>query len=378
MSALHGENGRRSLSENCRAAVFIAAGRPLEHRTVPLPRTMPPGSALVRVRLATICGSDLHTFHGRRTEPAPLILGHEIVGEIVETADGAPELCGPGPSPVPGDRITWTIMARCGSCFFCTHGLPQKCLRLRKYGHTSIDEPPGLFGGFAEYAYLFPGTVVHRIPGSLPDEAVVTANCALATAVNAVEAAGIEEGDDVLVQGAGLMGLFVIALSRRRGARFIAAADVNPARFETARSFGADACIDVSGLNAEEAAVCMAADTARGFDAVIEACGDPGAVPAAVEALRTGGRLCIAGIVSKGRMFSLDGDRVTRKCLTIRGIHNYRPEHLAAALDFIGETSETCPLGGIVGDTFPLSRIDEAFALAGTGRHLRVAVDPTR
>jgi alcohol dehydrogenase len=108
--------------------VFHAPGKPLELREFPLPA--PQGSeALVEVIACTLCGSDLHTMHGRRSVSVPTILGHEILGRITAFGPAAPRQDAAGKPLQLGDRVTWSIVANCGDCFYCLRGLPQKCQR---------------------------------------------------------------------------------------------------------------------------------------------------------------------------------------------------------------------------------------------------------
>ena len=116
------------------------------------------GEVLVRIDLATICGSDLHTIDGTRQEKTPCVLGHEAVGTVVASRGRA------GPSV--GDRVTWTIADSCGQCAPCVdHDLPQKCERLFKYGHSALTNGSGLNGCYASHVVLRAGT--HIVP--LPD-----------------------------------------------------------------------------------------------------------------------------------------------------------------------------------------------------------------
>ena len=119
--------------EHCTAAVFRRAGMPLELQSFRLP-TPVAGEALVQIQLCTICGSDLHTIKGDRIEPVPSILGHEILGSVVEVGD-PPLLDIDGDPLKPGDRVTWSTCISCFQCEHCKSGLPQKCVRVAKYGH---------------------------------------------------------------------------------------------------------------------------------------------------------------------------------------------------------------------------------------------------
>ena len=357
-----------------RAAVFSKPGQPLTIETFEVPERVEPGAALCKVRMSTICGSDLHTIFGRRQEPTPIILGHEIVGEIVALGAGLARDGFGNPLHV-GDRVSWSIMASCGQCYYCRLGLPQKCSVLRKYGHTSCEEPPHLTGGYAEHVYLFPGTAIFRVPESLSDEIATPANCALSTVINAVETIGVEQGENVLIQGAGLLGLNLVALCREAGAGEIHVSDVSPRRLELARRFGADHCWDVADGPAAERV--LEHTGGHGVDVAFEVCGVPPAAADAVRALRIGGRYLIAGLVSPGSDLGLDGNQLTRKCLTLKGIHNYHPKHLGSALEFLERNATRYPYADLVGAAFPLEEINRAVETAAAGEFVRVAVKPT-
>jgi len=362
------------MKSTCAAAVFVDSSKPLELRQFPLPDKLDKGAMLCKVLMSTICGSDLHTIAGRRREPAPLILGHEIVGRIVALGD-ADATDARGEKLEIGDRVTWTIMASCGRCRYCRLNLPQKCEHLKKYGHTCCEEAPHLTGGYAEYICLLDGTAVFKIPCTIPDDVAAPANCALSTVINATEAIGLQAGETVLIHGAGLLGLNLAALAREAGAAEVIMVDVSAPRLALATDFGATQCINTS-VTPWSKAVEQIADTTpcRGVDVAFEVCGWAGAVAQGVEALRIGGRYLIAGLVMPGSDLAIDGNTLTRKCLTIKGIHNYRPDHLGAAVDFLQQNCRRYPYVDIVGATFPLSDINSAVAAAATGTHLRVGV----
>ncbi|OOL27553.1 dehydrogenase, partial [Rhodococcus rhodochrous] len=157
-----------------RAAVWTGDG--VDVRDVPVPR-LGAGELLVRVRLATVCGSDLHTVAGRRPGPRPSVLGHEAVGDVVAA--------GPGAGTVVGTRVVWTVTASCGACDRCVSGRTAKCRAVRKVGHEPFDGDWALSGGFAHHIVLPAGVGVVRVPDSVPDVVAAPAACATATAVAA-------------------------------------------------------------------------------------------------------------------------------------------------------------------------------------------------
>jgi len=364
------------MTVTAQAAVFSEVGKPLEIQEFRVPQDIEPGAALCKVRMSTICGSDLHTISGRRKEPTPIILGHEILGEVVALGDGL-DRDGFGDELRVGDRVTWSIMAACGDCFYCNLNLPQKCESLRKYGHTSCAEPPHLTGGYAAYICLFPGTAIFKVPEALSDAVATPANCALSTVINAVETIGLEVGETVLIQGAGLLGINLVALAADAGAKSIFVTDVNQSRLDLAARFGPAHCINAGELGDEEAlSIILDHTDGYGVDVAFEVCGAKAAVPQGVDALRIGGRYLIAGLVSPGTDLGIEGNQITRKYLTIKGIHNYRFDHLGKAIRFLEKHSSRLPYAGLVGRTFLLAEINGAVQTAASGEYVRVAVRP--
>ena len=308
--------------------VFTGPDKPLRQRDIALPDRLEPGEVLVALDLATICGSDLHTLSGLRQEPTPLVLGHEAVGRV--TASERPGIA-------PGERVSWSIADSCGQCSPCAaHFLPEKCDRLFKYGHAALADGSGLNGCYATHLLLRPGTHIAPVAEQLADALVAPANCALATAINACALLPVP-CERVLVQGAGLLGLYTCALLSERGVAEIY-------------------CID--------------------FDAVVEVAGNAALVPAGIAALRPGGFYIFVGMVHPDTHLQLTGEQVIRKCLTIRGVHNYSPRHLDEALAFLAQTAERYPYAALVSDPFPLAELERAVALAETRRHFRVAIGP--
>ncbi|MBN1555504.1 MAG: zinc-binding dehydrogenase [Phycisphaerae bacterium] len=362
------------MKKTCNAAVFTEVGQPLVLRQFDVPETLEPGAALCGITMSTICGSDLHTIRGRRAEPAPLILGHEILGEIIELGEGLTR-DGFGEELRVGDRVSWTIMACCGECFYCRNDLPQKCEHLRKYGHSCCEEPPHLTGGFAEYIYLSPGTTVFKVPSNVPDDVATPANCALATVVHAAEAIELKAGETVLIQGAGLLGLNLIALAKQACAKQIFVTDISPDRLAMAKKFGATTTLNVKeSAESDVLATIREKTDSRGVDVAFEVCGVKEGVAPAIRALRIGGRYLIAGLVTPGANLGIDGNQVTRKCLTIRGIHNYKPRHLGTALKFLAEYYQRYPYAELVGAMYPLSEINQAVEAAESGKFVRVGI----
>lgn len=363
------------LPDGALAAVFTAAGEPLRLERFALPK-LAAGEVLVQVTCCTVCGSDVHTYEGRRSTPVPTILGHEIMGVIAELPPGG-AVCDVAGKPLAvGDRITWSIAANCGDCFYCDHNIAPKCEELFKYGHEVIDEVHPFSGGLAEVCHLAPGTPIVRVPAELPDTVACPANCATATVAGALRVAGDCRDKIVLVQGAGMLGLTAAAMAHAGGAAEVIVCDIDDARLETAKQFGATKCVSVAAGVDELAEVVKAASDGRGVDMAIELSGAPASVAAGLKQLRIGGTYVLVGSVYPADDVPVSAEWVVRRWLNIHGVHNYLPEDLATAIEFLQNEHANYPFADLVTTTFPLTAAEEAFEYTIRERALRVAVVP--
>lgn len=344
------------------------------HERVAVPGlVLGPGEALVEVELATICGSDVHTALGHRSAPTPLVLGHEQVGRVVATGAGARRADGTALSV--GDRVVWSVTVSCGECDRCRSGLSQKCRVLVKYGHERMARGWELSGGFATHVHLRAHTATVAVDPDLPAAVLAPAACGTATAVAALEAVAATvplRGASLLVTGAGLIGLTVCALASDAGARVIIA-DPDPRRRALAGRFGAAHAV-VPHAEAIEAAL-PPARRGDGASAVVEASGS--AVPLALSSAAIGGVIVLVGSVFPSAAVPLDAERIVRRQLTLRGVHNYRTEHLVTAVDFLQRHHHSYPFEELVGQVLALEELDAAIALAASGAHVRVGVTST-
>lgn len=364
------------VQKTARAAVYDAPNEPFVIREFPI-RDVKSGEALVRVTMSTICRSDIHSYQGHRPNPCPGILGHEIIGIIEQLGETVTHDLR-GDALACGDRVTWTEFFHSGESYYTdVHDMPQKAEGVRKYGHDLANEDPHFLGGFAEYCYIQPGTGILKLPDSISDEEATPLNCGIATMISVIEATEIVEGDTVVVQGLGLLGLYGCAIAKSRGAKHVIGLDVVLDRLEMAAKFGADQTVDISGMSSDQQVekirgICQP----DGADAVIEVCGAPSAVPVGVNMLRVGGRYTIAGLVNPNAHFTLDGNQILKRWITLRGIHNYHPRHLVQALDFVMENRGRFPFAEIVDSKFSLDQLNEAFDRAGRNDVLRAAIVP--
>jgi threonine dehydrogenase-like Zn-dependent dehydrogenase len=258
----------------------------LAYERVPDPRILEPGDVIVRVRVAGICGSDLHPYFGReRGLDRGTVMGHELLGEVVEA--------GPGVKGFRvGDRVVAPFSTSCGECFYCARGLTARCLRGQLFGW--VQEGRGLQGAQAELVRvpLADGTLV-RVPEGLDDAVALLAGDILSTAAFAVDLAAVAPGDLVAVVGCGPVGLLAIRAALARGAREVMAMDPVPSRLETAARFGAT---PAGSPGAEAVAAVRARSDGHGADAAVEAVGSPESTRQAADLLRLGGRLAAVGV----------------------------------------------------------------------------------
>jgi len=346
--------------------VFDGPGLPLRLDQHPLPAVLAPGEVLVALDLATICGSDLHTIAGHRTEPAPCVLGHEAVGRVVAAGDGRPHLR-------PGDRLTWSIADSCGTCPACVeHGLPEKCHSLFKYGHAALSDGSGLNGSYASHILLRSGTHIVKISGGLSDRVVAPANCALATMVNAVSRLP-DPCRTVVIQGAGLLGIYGCALLRERGVENIFCVDLQEQRLARVADFGG-LPVDGRPERYPESGKQIERAAPGGVDAVLEVAGAADLVPEGVRLLRPGGFYAFVGMVHPRSRLDITGEQVIRKCLTIRGVHNYGPRHLDQAVAFLERTVDQYPYESLVRLPLPLAELERAVQVARSQEYFRVSV----
>ena len=331
------------------------------------------GEVLVRIRCCTICGSDLHTWSGRRAGPARCVLGHEIVGEVVDWGGERPPLDYFGNAISTGQRITWNMAVGCGKCFFCRRGLQQKCERLFKYGHE-FDDARAATGGLGQYCRLVAGTAIFPLPDSLPDQVATPANCATATVCAATRLIGETHplpGATALVVGLGMLGLTAVARLADLGAANILAFDLDPDRAELARRFGATHV--VSSADQVGKAVQSLTDS-RGADIVMDFAGVPAAVQASIRHARVGGCVLLAGSVFPTGEIAIDPESFVRRMLTVRGLHNYLPVDLKDALEFLERTHPRYPFAELVSKSYELANVANAFKFAADQSPVRIAI----
>lgn len=364
-----------TLPELGRVAVYETPGGAFRIESHAL-RSPLPGEVLVKIRMATICRSDIHSWLGHRPNPCPGLLGHEIIGDIVALGAGVTHDMRGDPL-VPGDRVTWSEYFIPGASYFTeVLDLPQKSPGVDKYGHMAVTTAPHHHGGFGEYCYILPRSWILRLPDELTDEEATPLNCGVATMIAVIEAASLRIGQTAVIQGLGLLGLYGAAIAKARGARRVIGLDTDAGRRERAAHFGVDCVLDAAAdrptLLAEIAARCRPV----GPDAVIEVCGAVEAIPLGIDMLRIGGTYVLGGVVNPHSLVEIDANLLLKKILTLRGVHNYHPRHLVEALEFVAANRTRFPFHELVDGKYALDRVGDAMADAAARRVLRAAIVP--
>ena len=286
-----------------RALVKTEAGPGLSLLDVPEPV---PGinDVLIKVRRTGICGTDLHIESwdpwAARTINPPLIVGHEFVGEVVEVGSNVTDLH-------PGDIVSGEGHVICGRCRHCRAGRWHLCA-------NSIGLGVGRDGAFAEYVVLPVTNVWHHWPGI--DEEVAAIFDPFGNAVHTALSFPVL-GEDVLVSGAGPIGLMAIAVARHAGARYIVVAEPNEYRRTLAERMGATVVVDPRERDLADVQADL--HMVEGFDVAMEMSGNPAALRSAISNMAHGGSVAILGIPTAE--ISLDVNEIVFKMLTLRGIY---------------------------------------------------------
>lgn len=349
--------------------VFKGPGEQLEMQSGQL-QSLNEGELLVRNKFTTICGSDLHTFSGARKAPVPSVLGHEIVGEILEIDEAHPGTDYNGEKINKGDLITWSIFSSDPTCEISRAGIPQKGRGLFKYGHAVVETNDAFHGGLAEYCVLKQGTAILKIPRDLPLPLAATINCSISTVAGALRLAGEIRNKNIYIFGMGMLGITCAAMCRDAGAKWIGGADISDRRLALARKFGADEVYDVnSGLH--EIRKKLPCD---GIDIAFDMSGAPDAMEASVDVLNVGGTAIWVGAVFNTRKVKLNPESIIRNLITIKGLHNYNFQDFAHAVDFIQRNWRRFPFENVVEKQFDLSDAQQAFEYAIEHKPLRVGI----
>ena len=289
--------------------------RKLEARDLPIP-DIDEDSGLLMLEACGICGSDYEQYEGLLRTPTPVVPGHEPLGTIARIGDRAAARWGVDV----GDRVAVETMISCRHCQPCLSGTYHLCDHRMIYSYIPTTQAPGLWGGYSQYMYLHPNSVIHPISAEIPPEIAVMFNPLGAGFRWGVEMPNTRPGDTVVVLGPGQRGLACVIAARQVGAGTIIvtglAADAD--KLKLARAFGADHTIDVENENAK--ARVKEITQGRGADVVVDVSAyatQP--VVDAISMVRPGGRVVLAGVKGFKPVEGFISDLVVMKEINIMG-----------------------------------------------------------
>jgi L-idonate 5-dehydrogenase len=344
-------------------ACVVLGARQLTLSDLPDP-TPGPGEALIRLGAGGICGSDLHYFAeggvGDFRLREPLVLGHEVAGQVVAV--------GPGVQHVqPGDRVAVNPSHPCGRCPQCRRNRRNLCAQVRFFG--SAARYPHVQGAFAEL-FVAAENNCFKIPDEVSDRAAACAE-PLAVALHAVEQAGPILGRTVFIAGAGPIGVLLAAAARMAGAGDICVTDLFDEPLAIARAMGATETVNV----AADAAALERYRADRGtFDVAFEASGHPAGLASAIEVAASGATVVQVGMLPRGAT-SAPLNPVVTKELRMIGSFRFDAEYAVAVAAIAGGRINVNPL---LTQDFPFADLATAFAMAADRRKaMKVSLRPS-
>lgn len=377
------------------AATLVEPGR-YEIREYPVPEPAQ-GCLLVRMEVSGICGTDKHTFQGYTTQYAgagaprqiqfPIIQGHENVGTIAAVGGNDPYFDFEGTPLAVGDRVVVGANVSCSKCYYCRHDFPYYfCDSTTDYGNNMCaKDAPHLFGGWSQYLYVIPGSLVLRVPDEIPSEVAVlteimavTVGLDRAKQISAFPNESFRFDDTVVVLGVGPLGMCFLMKARMLGAGNIIAIDLSDFRLDFAKRLGADYALNASATTlAERREFVRQLTGGRGADVVVECAGVPQAVTEGLELLRLGGLLVEAGNFSDmGEVTINPHHHLCAKNVRILGVGGEEQAAYGPSMRQMARYMRHYPLADFVTHRFALRDVDTAMAKAVSPDSMKVVIQP--
>jgi len=322
---------------------------------VPLP-AVGPNDVLIKVRKAAICGTDVHIYNwdawSQKTVPVPLVIGHEFMGEVAEMGSAVTGF-------TPGERVSAEGHLTCGHCRNCRAGKRHLCRNTVGVGVQRA-------GGFADYVAV-PAVNLFRVPKEIPDEVAAFFD-PLGNAVHTALSFDLV-GEDVLITGAGPIGVMAAAIAKHVGARHVVVTDVNEYRLALARTMGASRAVNVSQTSID--AVMKDLGMTEGFDVGMEMSGNGDALRTLLRAMNNGGRVAVLGIPPNE--VSIDWNHIIFKGLVLKGI--YGREMFETWYKMSAMLQSGLKISPALTHRFPAADFQKAFDTMRTGHSGKVVLD---
>jgi threonine 3-dehydrogenase len=318
--------------------------------------TIGPNDVLIRMRKTAICGTDMHIYKwdewARRTIHVPMAVGHEYCGEIVAIGSEVPGLA-------VGDRVSGEGHLTCGHCRNCRAGRRHLC---RNTVGVGVNRP----GCFAEYMAL-PAVNVFKLPAAVDDE-IASILDPFGNATHTALSFSVV-GEDVLITGAGPIGIMAVAIARHTGARHIVITDVNDYRLGLAKAMGATRTVNVSRENLDDAMRALGME--EGFDVGMEMSGNAAAFRDMLRTMNHGGSIALLGIMPGDT--AIDWDQVIFKGLVLKGI--YGREMFETWYKMASMLQSGLDIRPIVTHRLPVRDYRDGFEIMGSGQSGKVIFD---
>lgn len=345
------------IPETMDAIVKTERGKGLHLLRMPVPKPGI-GEVLIKIHKTAICGTDVHIYNwdpwSERTIVPPMIVGHEYVGEIAAL--------GPGVNDYQvGQRVSGEGHIVCGHCRNCRAGNGHWCKFTKGVG-VNRD------GAFAEYLCI-PETNVIAVPDSIPSD-VVSFFDAYGNATHTATMFDVT-GEDVLITGAGPIGVMAAGICRQNGARRIVVTDVNPYRLALAEKMGATAAVNLKEQNVEDAMKKL--HIVEGFDVGCEMSGNGAALNQLLKLMRNGGKVALLGIAGPGTV--IDWNDVIFKGLTLQGI--YGRKMFETWYKMMAMIESGLDLTPVITHRFPYTEFEAGFAAMNSGKSGKVILNWT-
>jgi threonine dehydrogenase-like Zn-dependent dehydrogenase len=355
-----------------RAVVLEKPGTLTMHElAVPSPAA---GAIVARVTMGGVCGSDVHMTRGEFPLPFPIVLGHEGVGVIEELGAGVSHDHA-GVAVEVGDPVYWNPIAPCHHCWYCTVEKDfSSCTNSTWFG--PIDQPTR--GSYADYITLPPSAAFYRIPDGTPPEAVIAFGCALPAVLQAFERlGGVTPMTDVVVQGAGPIGLAAVLLAHLSGARTVIAIDGSRLRLDLAKQFGATHTLSLVDTTPEERRERVASLTdGRGAETVVEGTGHRSAFKEGIRLCSRNGRYLLIGLWASQGEIEFDPSYVVQNNLRIIGSQYAQARHYHGAVSLVARHHQAFPFTGVVTHRCGLEAAQSALDLVVSGSAAKVVMVP--
>jgi alcohol dehydrogenase len=318
--------------------MVLEAPRSLKRREFSLPKVKE-DDALLRVEACGLCGTDHEQYSGELFGGFAFIPGHESVGVIESIGDVAAERWGVSA----GDRVAVEVFQSCRQCERCSRGDYRHCQRhgiADSYGFIPADRAPGLWGGYAQYQYLGPDSMLLKVPESLDPVTATLFNPMGAGVRWGAQIPATKKGDVVAVLGPGIRGLCSVVAARQAGAEFVVVTGAGPrdrARLQAARTFGADLAVDVTE---EDPVRALTRAVGRGADIVVDVTARaPDALDQAIRLARSEGTVVVAGIRGATITSGFNADLLVYKEIRLLGALGVDVTAYRAALELLASTS---------------------------------------